>query len=231
MILIISKMASAEKNTTKEIGLKTVFTLLVNGLFSAFFVTSGMLNFKEKKILAGLLYLVLAVLALVPHKFMKVSQALKIIILVILFVILATFAAKGDPIKEQKSDNFSMGQKFDLVFGSNKFSMVVKEIKSDASISVSGKEVTTTGSFIIVTGDIENLGNKAVDFKFTKDPELKDGQNRLYTLYGAAVPVGKLQPSVAKEVSYVFEIPKDATGLKFIVKDKTDVFKSIDLKK
>jgi aromatic ring hydroxylase len=50
-------------------------------------------------------------------------------------------------------------------------------------------------------------------------------------LYGTGITVGKLQPSVAKEVSYVFEIPKDATGLKFIVRDKTEVAKSVDLKK
>lgn len=224
-------MANIDNKATKEIGLKAVFTFILNVLFSAFFVTSGVINFKEKKIVVSLLYFVLAALAVIPHRFLKVTQALKIIILIVLFVILAGVAARGNPVAEQKYEDFSLGQKFNLVSGNNTFSMLVREVKNDAKISVSGKEVTTSGYFIIVTGDIINLGSEAVEFKFRKDPELKDDQNRLYTLYGAAIAMGKLQPSVAKEVSYVFEIPKDATGLKFIVRDKTDVAKFVDLKK
>jgi hypothetical protein len=224
-------MANIDNKVTKEVGLKAVFTFIFNGLFSAFFVTSGVINFKEKKIVVSLLYFILAVLAVIPHRFLKVTQALKIIILIILFVILAGVAARGNPVAEQKYENFSLGQKFNLVSGNNNFSMLIREVKNDAKISVSGKEVTTSGYFIIVTGDIINLGSEAVEFRFKKDPELKDDQNRLYTLYGAAIAMGKLQPSVAKEVSYVFEIPKDATGLKFIIRDKTDVVKFVDLKK
>lgn len=223
-------MANVSNKPTKEIGLKTVFTFIINGLFSAFFVTSGVINFK-KKIVVSFLYFGLAALAVIPHRFLRITQALKVVILIILFVILAGVAARGDPVVEQKFENFSVGQKFEMAFGNNKFSMVVREVKNNAKISVSGKDVATSGSFVIVTGDIVNLGSEAVEFKFKEDPGLIDDQNRSFSLYGAAIPVGKLQPSVAKEVSYVFEIPKDATGLKFIVKDKTEVAKSVDLRK
>ncbi|MCX6705710.1 MAG: hypothetical protein NTV24_01215 [Candidatus Woesebacteria bacterium] len=223
-------MKNSGNKEVKEIGLKTIFTFILNGLFSAFFVTSGVINFK-KKIIVSFLYFGLAALAVIPHRFLRVTQALKVVILIVLFVILAGVATQGDPVAEQKFENFSLGQKFEMAFGKNKFSMVVKEVKNNAKINVSGKDVATSGSFVIVTGDIVNLGSEAVEFKFNEDPGLKDGQNRSFSLYGAAIPVGKLQPSVAKEVSYVFEIPKDATGLKFIVWDKTDVAKSIDLKK
>jgi hypothetical protein len=108
---------------------------------------------------------------------------------------------------------------------------VVKEVKQDTKMIASGKDVTTSGYFLVVVADITNLGSEAVDFKLEKDPELKDAQNRSYTLYGAKIAEGKLQPSVAKEFSYVFEIPKDSTGLKFIIKDKSDIAKSIDLKR
>ncbi len=225
-------MAKIDSGATKEIGLKTIFTFIVNGLFSAFFITSGVINFKEKKIIAGLLYLVLAALAVVPHRLLRVTQALKIVILIILFVILAGFAAKGDPVAEQKYENFNLGQKFNLEFGKNTFSMVVKKVKYDAKLSTELKEeITTSGSFIIVTVDIVNLGSEAVVFKLGTNPELKDDQDRHYTLYGKGITVEKLQPGVAKEVSYVFEIPKDATELKFIVRDKTNIAKSVDLKK
>lgn len=204
------------KNTgpkeVKELGLKTIFTFIFNALFSVFFVTSGVINFKENKIIVGLLYFILAALAIVPHKLLRITQALKIVILIVLFVILAGVAARGDPVAEQKYENFSLGQKYNLTFGDNTFSMTVKEAKHNAEISASGKEVTTSGYFIIVTGDITNLGSEAADFKFRKDPELKDNQNRLYSLYGAALPVGKLQPSVAKEVSMSLKYQKKQRG-------------------
>lgn len=223
-------MKNSGNKGVKEFGLKTLFTFIVNGLFSVFFVSSGFINFKEKKIVAGLLYFVLAVLALIPHRFLKVTQALKIVILTILFVILATLAAKGDPVAEQKYENYSLGQKFNLTYANDNFSMVVREAKNNSKISVSGKEVATSGYFIIITGDIVNIGSEAAVFKFRADPELMDDKDRHYTLYGKALTVGKLQPGVAKEVPYVFEIPKDATGLKFIVRDKTTIAKSVDLK-
>lgn len=222
-------MADTDKKVTKEVGLGNVVTFIINGLFLIFFITSGILSFNEKKIVASFLYFGLAILSVIPHNLLRVTQALKVVILIILFVILATLAARGDPVKEQKYENYKLGQTFNVAHGSNTFSAVIKGAKNDAKISVSGKEITTSGYFVIVTGEITNLGSEAVEFKFKGDPELKDGQGRAYTLYGASIPLGKLQPSVAKETSYVFEVPKDASGLKFIVKDKGDIIKSVDL--
>lgn len=226
-----SQMKSTGNKEVKEFGLRALLTLIVNGLLSAFFVTSGILNFKVNKIIVGFFYFTLAVLAIIPHRFLRVTQTLKIVILIILFVILAGVAAKGDPVVEQKYEYYTLGQKFNLKSGNDTFSMTVKSTNNNAKLSVAGKDVSTSGYFVIVTGDITNLGTEAINFKFSKDPELKDGQDRSYSLYGAALAVGKLQPSVAKEVSYVFEIPKDATKLVFIIRDKTDVAKSIDLKR
>jgi len=224
-------MKNPENKEIRELGLKTIITFILNGLFSVFFVTSGVINFK-KKIVVSFLYFGLATLAVIPHRFLRVTQALKVVILIILFVILATLAAKGDPIAEQKYENFSLGQEFNLAFGNNTFSMVVKEVDHDAKLSTELKEkLTTSGSFIIVRVDVVNLGSEAIVFKLGTNPELKDDQDRHFTLYGKALTVGNLQPGVAKEVSYVFEVPKDAPGLKFIVRDKTDIAKSVDLKK
>jgi len=224
-------MKNSENKEIKEIGLKNVFNFILNGLFLFFFITSGCIMFKEKKIVASLLYFVLAILAVVPHKLLRVTQALKIVILIILFVILATAAAQGDPIAQQKYEYLDLGETFNLTFGKNTFSMAVQEINQDTKIITSGKEAKTSGYFLVVVANITNLGSEAVDFKLEKAPTLKDAQNRNYSLYGAKIAEGKLQPSVAKEFSYVFEIPKDSSGLKFIIKDKTAVAKSVDLKR
>ena len=215
----------------KEIGVKDVITYIISFMFLAFFLISVIVNIKSGHYGAGFLYLVLAILVLIPHRFLRTTQSLKFILLIVLFVVVAAINARNTPPAAQKYEYFALGDKFNITFGANTFSMVVKELKYDAKINVSGKDIATSGYFIIVLGDVVNLGSEAVDFKFPNTPELKDKQNRSYTLYGSALQIGKLQPSVAKEVSYVFEIPKDASGLTFIVKDKTDVAKSIDLKK
>jgi len=224
-------MKNITKGETKEIGLKNIFSFIVDGLLLLFLIILGVETIKTGQIIIGFLYFILSLLIFVPHHFLRITHALKIVIIIILFVVIAAINGKNTPPVEQKYDSFNLNQKFDLVYGNNTFSMIIKEAKPNAKISVSGKDVTTSGSFIIVTGDIKNLGSEAVDFKFKADPELLDNQGRRYTLYGAAIPIGKLQPSVAKEVSFVFEIPADASGLKFIIKDKTVTAKSVDLKR
>jgi hypothetical protein len=224
-------MVSTDKDVVKEIGLKSVFTFLVNGIFSAFFVTSGILNIKENKIIVGVLYFILAILAILPHRLLRVTQALKIIILIILFVILATVAVKGDPVAEQKYEYPEIGQEYKLKFGRNTFSVLVRNVTQETRVAYQGKEMGTSGLFLVVNADIINNESESVDFITGKDPQLKDDQGRVYTLYGANIPPGKLQPNVAKMVSYIFEIPKDAKGLSFIFKDSTDILKSVDLKR
>lgn len=223
-------MGKIDNKETKEIGLKTVFAFLLNGLFIAFFTVSGIINFKDKTI-ASLFYFVLAILAAIPHKFLRVTQTLKIIFLIILFVILAGVTARGDPVVEQKYEHYKLGQEYNLKFGNNTFLVTAKEVSQETKIVVQGKETTTTGIFLVVKTDITIVGSEAVDFITGKDLELKDDKERVYTLYGANIPPGKLQPSVAKRVLYIFEVPKDAKGLNFIFKDKTDIAKSVDLRK
>jgi hypothetical protein len=224
-------MKNITKGETKEIGLKNIFSFIIDGLLLLFLIILGVETIKTGHIVTGFLYFILSALIFVPHHFLRITHALKIVIIIIFFITVAAINGKNTPPVEQKYDNFNLSQDFNLAYGNNTFSMVIKEARSNAKISVSGKDVSTSGSFIIVTGDIKNLGSEAVNFKFKADPELLDNQGRHYTLYGAAIPVGKLQPSVAKEVSFVFEIPVDASGLKFIVTDKTVVAKSVDLKR
>jgi len=217
----------------KEIGLKNIFSLIVNALLLFFLVILGIETIKVGQWFFGLLYFVLSILILVPHHFLKITHALKIVIIVILSIIVAAISAQSAPPIEQKYEGFNLGQRVNLTFGNNEFSITVKEAQWDYKFSSSGKEEPiTSGIFLNVKVDIVNLGSEAVNFKFEKNPELKDNQNRSYTLYATSLPTGeRLQPSIAKEVSYIFEIPKEASGFKFIVKDNTKIAKSVDLKR
>lgn len=215
----------------RDMSLKTVIGYIFNAFLIIFFIFSGNVTIKAGQLVVGILYYVLSVLVVIPHHFLRVTKALKFVILVILFLILTVISGVNNTPEKQKYEYYSLAQEFNLKYGANTYSMVVKDVRLDTKLIAEGKERTTSGYFLIVKVDVVNLGSESIDFKLGKDPELTDSQDRRYTMYGSDIPAGKLQPSVAKVVSYVFEIPKDASGLKFIVKDGSVIAKSIDLKR
>lgn len=215
----------------KDVGLSTIFKHIFGALFLAFLIFAGVTTIKAGQLVIGVLFFVLSPLVLVPHHLLRVTQALKWVVLIIITIVLLAMSGLESPPVEQKYEYFTLGQKINLTLGDNTFSLVVREVKQSTKITVSGQAVSTSGYFLEIKTDITNLGSESVGFKFGEDPELKDNQDRRYTLYGATMHEGELHPSVAKEVSYVFEIPKEAAGLNFVVRDKTDIAKSIDLKK
>lgn len=233
-------MEQIKTKTLKDVGIKTVLAYIVGALMVGFIIITGVESIKLGFVIVGILFFALAVLVVIPHHRLRVTLPLKFIIIVILYVILAAVMGRGgSTTKEQKYENFTLNQKATLTFGNNNFSMMLREVKQETKIKVNDKgvekEATTSGYFLIITGDIINLGSEPVNFPFGSlfgnDPELKDSQNKRYSLYGSSIASGQLQPSVSKEFSYFFEIPKEASGLKFVVKDKTDIIKSFDLKR
>jgi len=224
-------MVNQVNTPPKELGLKAIFKFIFSALFLIFFAASGIASIKNGQLVIGILFFVLSALIFVPHRFLRITQPLKWVILIIFYIVLLGMSGRSLPPKEQKYEYFNLGQQFNLVLGNNTFSMTVQKTQTDNKIIAKDKEVTTSGHFLIVKTEVVNPGSEAADFRLSTDPKLTDGQNRIYTLYGAKIPESKLQPSVSKEVSYVFEIPKDASGLKFIIKDKTGVAKSVDLKR
>jgi len=225
-------MKNSANKEVRELGLKNIFSFIINILLLFFLVILGIETIKVGQWFFGLLYFVLSILILVPHHLLKVTHAFKVVIIVVLSIIVAAISAQSAPPIEQKYDHFSLKQTFNLTLGGKPFSMVVKEVKYDAKLSTEAKEtLTTSGSFVIVTVDVVNLGSKVVDFIIGTSPELVDSQGRHYTVLGKSWKVRGLQPGVAKEVPYVYEVPKDAIELKFIVKDSTKIAKSVDIKK
>ena len=224
-------MANIGNKTVRDVGLSTIFKYIFGALLLAFFIIFGIEAIKAGQLVIGVLYFVLSALVLVPHHLLRITQPLKFVTLFVLFVVLAGISGLGSPPAEQKYEYFTLGQEFNLTLGNNTFSMVVREVKQSTTITAAGQAVSTSGYFLEIKTDITNLGSESVDFKFGKDPELKDNQDRRYALYGATMHAGELHPSVAKEVSYVFEISKESAGLNLIVRDKTDIAKSVDLKR
>lgn len=88
------------------------------------------------------------------------------------------------------------------------------------------EDKTTAGKFIEITLEVENVGE--ITESYISDPNLVDDKNREFkpaTGVGAWIPEGKelifadLQPNIVKEFVLIYEVSKDATGLKVKVDD------------
>lgn len=97
---------------------------------------------------------------------------------------------------------------------------------SDLGKSVRGKsakEETTTGKFVLVRFKVTNTTNK--EERVTHTPKLIDAKGREYETWDKQVfhlPVGaepmggkSLAAGVEKEFASLYEVPADATGLRF----------------
>ncbi len=222
-------MSNTKQSPSKELGLKFIFKLIIGATFLLFFITSGILTIQRGHLLLGLSFFILSATVFIPHHYLRITQPLKWVIIIFLYIILAGISGRDIVPEAPKYKHFELSQEFKIVFEESTFSMMIKEVQQDSKIISQDKEVTTLGNFLIVKTEVENLGAQSADFVFKENPQLIDNQNRTFSLYGANIPTGKLHPNVAKEISYVFEIPKDASELKLIVKDKTKIIKSINL--
>jgi hypothetical protein len=88
------------------------------------------------------------------------------------------------------------------------------------------EDKTTTGKFIEVTFIVENIGGKTKTMPVP--PEIVDSQNREFGTaeeYYLYVPndmdylLTTLPPNVPKNAIVIYDLPQDATGLKFVVND------------
>ena len=105
--------------------------------------------------------------------------------------------------------------------------MIIYNVSTETETVVDDEKRTTPGIFLLVHGSVTNLGKIATDFGFYS--ELKDNQNNSYSVISFQFDKGGLQPNLEKNFFNVFEISKDAIGLKYILKDDTNIIKIINL--
>jgi len=100
-------------------------------------------------------------------------------------------------------------------------------------VSAQEQVQTYSGFYLIVNGGITNLGKITCDntnfFGVKFISELKDDKDNIYTLVGTNTQVRSFQPNLEKKFNDIFEIPKQASGLKFFIKDNTKIIKVVNL--
>lgn len=107
------------------------------------------------------------------------------------------------------------------------FSVIIYNTTKVTSILVENKERTTEGYFLFVNCEITNLQKDSA--KLSPVFSLTDNQNNTYQGLGFGGYEEYFQHNLGKETYFLFEIPKTAQGLKFIIEDSVGVH-VVDLK-
>ena len=220
-------MKKESKKSLKEIGLWVIIcwvSLVLAGVMAIF---SGVVTIQADQFFIGFLFFVLAVFVFIPRKYLKISRSLKVVIFIVLYFALLIISGLNASKIEYQYEYHNFEQSFNLTFGDNIFSMIIYNVSKETEIIVDGEERITPGIFLFVHGSVTSLGKVSTDFGFYS--ELKDNQNNSYSVISFQFDKGGLQPNLEKDFFNVFEMPKDAFGLKYIVKDETNIIKIINL--
>ena len=220
-------MKKEDKKPIKEIGVWAVMCWILTGLAGLASVFSGVVTIKAGQSFVGILFLVLVAFIFVPRKYFRISRPLKVIIFILAYFVLLIISGINNPAPEKQYEYYNLGQSFNLTFGDDIFSMVIYNISTETQLIVNGQNLSSSGFYLFVNGEVKNLGKSPSNFNF--ESELKDSKDNLYTLFAFNMIGGPLQPNVERKFSNIFEIPKEASELKFFVKDKTNIIKAVNL--
>ena len=135
-----------------------------------FFITSGIITIKAEQFVVGVLYFLLSILVLVPHRHLRVTQSLKFVLLITLFVVVAGISSSGKPLAEQKYEHFAHG---DLKTKTQILDAL------DSNLTINNKNILINGHkhfFIIEKGkkDLEILVKKLEPIKWLELLAQKD---------------------------------------------------------
>jgi len=224
-------MEKENQKPAKAIGLRMVIywvSVVLIGLIIPVF--SAVVTIQASQFFIGILFFIPAIFIFIPQKYLRITRTLKVTIFVIAYftlVVISGLNAPAPAAPEKQLEHYSLGEKLNLNFGNNNFSMVVRDVSAETRMILDGKEISTSGFYLFVNGEVKNLGKSPLNLSFLS--ELKDDQDNLYGLIAVRFEKAPLQPNVERKFSNIFEIPKDAQGLKFIVKDDTDTVKVVNL--
>ena len=207
----------------KEVGFITVINTIVGIIIAVFFI----LTLIRGLYLVGVLFLVLAVFIFLPQKILRFSKWLKLLIGVVGFFVLLIIVGLQVPSQEPEFEAYGLNEPFILVYDEVNFSMIIYNATKEDTIILNGEERTSEGVFIKINGVLTNLENVAGGFGVYSS--LTDNQNNTYTVVGYNFGEGALQPNLKRTFFYIFETPKDASGLEFTVTEDNEHFKTIDL--
>ena len=195
----------------KEVGFITVINVIVGIILVIFCLLALAGSFY----LVGALFFVLAVFIFLPQRILKFSKWLKLLIGVVGFFVLLAIIGFNVPSQEPVLEIYSLNEPFILNYGAVNLTMVVYNATKEDKIILGGEERTSEGVFIKVNAALINLVKLPVNIGI--NVWIMDNQNNSYTPLGHNLGEGPLQPNLRREIFYIFEVPKEVTGLRFLV--------------
>ena len=218
------KLAKEKEVQKKEVGFITVVDAIVGIIVAIFCLLALIGGFY----LIGALFFVLTIFIFLPQKVLKFSKWLKLLIGIVGFFVLLAIIGLNLPSQESVFEIYSLNEPFILNYDEVNLSMVVYNATKEDKIILNGEERTSEGFFIKVNGALINLVKLPVNIGI--NVWIMDSQNNSYTPLGYNLGEGPLQPNLRREIFHIFEIPKQSSGLKLFIKDKTKIIKVVDLK-
>jgi len=194
-----------------EVGFITVINIIVGIIIAIFFLLTLIMSLY----LASALFLVISVFIFLPQKILRFSKWLKLLIGVVGFFVILAILGSNMPSQEPVYEFYNLNETFILNYDEVNVSMVVYNVSKEYKILLGGEERTTEGVFIKVDAAIINLIKLPVSIGISVS--MMDVQNNTYTTLGSNLGEGSLQPNLKREIFYIFELPKEATGLRFVV--------------
>ncbi len=207
----------------KEVGFITIINIIVGVILAIFCVLTLIMGLY----LVGVLFLILAVFIFLPQGILKFSKWLKLLIGVVGFFVLLVIVGLNMPSQEPVFESYNLNEPFILSPEEINISMVVYNATKEDTLTLNGEETTSQGVFLKVNGALINLEKSPVNIKIGVG--VIDNQNNSYAILGYNLGEGPLQPNLRREIFYIFEIPKQVSGLKFIVEEDRRHFKEINL--
>jgi hypothetical protein len=220
----VKKGAEKKGAEKKEVGFVTV----INTILGIILVIFGLAILLIPFYIIAITSVILGIFLLLPQKILRFSKWLKLLIVIIGFIAVIMIQGASLPSSPPEVEYYSLNEPFLIEYKNINFSMVIYNSTKEKTISVGGQEKTTTGIFLKINGGVTNTGNSAAS-DFSLYTGLEDGQNNSYESLGYNFGVGPFQPNLKKDFFYVFEIPKDAVGLRFYLSEDRKSFKIIDL--
>lgn len=212
----------AEKQSTAG-KISSVIFLIFNVILGLLALIIGIMAIFYGKYLFVVLYMLLGVFTFLPRKLIKISNWKKFLVALGVFIIISIMSAALNW-DWSSNDNFvyhGMQETFILNTGTSNLSLIIYNTTKEETILVSGQQKTTTGYFLIINGEITNLGNSPVSVNPAYD--IIDNQNQTYAGLGSSITQESLQPNLGKQGYFVFELPDSAQGMKFRILDDSAI--------
>jgi len=211
-------------------------SLLWRIIFGIVLIIFALISLSRMNTTAALIYLIISIFIFIPGRFFKINNKwIKVGIVVITIILVGLFNHFTINASAPIIEEHGLGQEFVLPNDPN-FSLIITKAVEEYEIHTTDKIYQTDGKFLFLYFKSKFVGNLSEipennQVPFSMSFGLKDANNNEYSVSDLdASNFSQSQNLEPGEFLYLFNIDKEATGLKLIfTEEKNKKFVVIDL--